>query len=104
MRNGFLIVGTVALALTASAPFFAAEEELTIKGEVVDTSCYKKLGTQKSTGSAHVACAVDCAKKGEVLGILTDGDGLFKIVGDYADNNNAKLIPYVGKQVEAKGT
>ena len=34
----------------------------------------------------------------------TDGDGLFKFMGDYTINNNAKLLPFVGKQVEVKGT
>src|SRR5439155_889662 len=33
-----------------------------------------------------------------------DGDGLFRFVGDYTENNNAKLIPFIGKQVEVKGT
>jgi hypothetical protein len=51
-----------------------------------------------------VACALDFAKQGRPLGLLTDGDGLFKFVGDYTDNKNAKLIPFVGKQVQVKGT
>lgn len=47
---------------------------------------------------------MDCAKKGHVLAILTDGDGLLKMIGDYGANNNAKLIDYVGKYVEVCGT
>jgi hypothetical protein len=66
--------------------------------------CYGKQGVAKGTGAAHVSCALDCAKQGKALGLLTDGDGLFKFIGDYTDNDNAKLIPYVGKQVEVKGT
>lgn len=100
-RNvGFL----VAALLLAAAPLLAAGEEVTLKGEVVEVSCYSKQGVAKGTGAAHVRCAIDCAKQGKPLGVLTDGDGLFKFVGDYTENNNAKLIPFIGKQVEVKGT
>jgi len=101
-RNaGLLAVG---LLLAAVAPSRAADQEVTLKGEVVEVSCYSKQGVAKGTGAAHVACALDCAKQGKPLGLLTDGDGLFKFVGDYTDNRNAKLIPFVGKQVQVKGT
>jgi hypothetical protein len=101
-RNaGLLAVG---LLLAAVAPSRAADEEVTLKGEVVEVSCYSKQGVAKGTGAAHVACALDCAKQGKPLGLLTDGDGLFKFVGDYTDNSNAKLIPFIGKQVQVKGT
>jgi len=99
-RNaGFL----VAALLLAAAPSLDAGEEVTLKGEVVEVSCYSKQGVAKGTGAAHVRCAIDCAKQGKPLGVLTDGDGLFKFIGDYTENNNAKLIPFVGKQVEVKG-
>jgi len=99
-NTGFL---TAALLLVA-APVFGAGEELTLKGEVVDITCYSKQGVAKGTGAAHVSCAIDCAKQGKPLGLLTDGDGLFRFVGEYTENNNAKLLPFVGKQVEVKGT
>jgi len=99
-RNaGFL----AAVLLLGAAPLLDAGEEVTLKGEVVEVSCYSKQGVAKGTGAAHVRCAIDCAKQGKPLGVLTDGDGLFKFVGDYTENNNAKLIPFVGKQVEVKG-
>ncbi len=95
----------LALALLLAAPrLHAAGEEVTLRGEVVDVTCYGKQGVAKGTGVAHVSCAMDCAKQGKPLGLLTDGDGLFKFVGDYTENNNAKLLPFVGKQVEVKGT
>ena len=78
-------------------------QEKTLRGEIVEVSCFSK-GVAESTGAAHVACAKECAKKGQALGILTDGDGLIKITGDYAANNYAKLLDYVGKQVEVRGT
>jgi hypothetical protein len=93
----------VALLLVA-APLVAAADEATLKGEVVEISCYTKQGVAKGTGPAHAACALDCVKQGKPLGLLTDGDGLFRFIGDYAENNNAKLIPFIGKHVEVKGT
>jgi hypothetical protein len=100
-RNVALLAVTV---LLGGGTLFAVGEEVTYKGEVVEVSCYSKLGVAKGTGAAHVACALDCAKQGKPLGLLTDGDGLFKFMGDYTANNNAKLLPFVGKQVEVKGT
>ena len=51
-----------------------------------------------------MACAKECASKGQPLAILTDGDGLVKITGDYAANNFAKLTPYIGRHVEVSGS
>src|SRR5438876_11493036 len=97
--------GIVAVALLLAGSWLrAAGEEVTLKGEVVEVSCYSKQGVAKGTGAAHVSCAMDCAKQDKPLGLLTDGDGLFRFVGEYTENNNAKLLPFVGKQVEVKGT
>jgi hypothetical protein len=97
--------GCLALALLlAVPPLQGVGEKVTLRGEVVDVACYSKQGVAKGTGAAHVSCALDCAKQGKPLGLLTDGDGLFKFVGEYTENNNAKLLPFVGKQVEVTGT
>jgi hypothetical protein len=81
-----------------------AQGQLTLRGEVVEVSCFTKLGVAKSTGDAHVACAKECVAKGQALGILTDGDGLIKVTGDYAANKYAKLAPFIGQQVEVQGS
>jgi hypothetical protein len=81
-----------------------AQQQLTLQGEIVEVSCFTKLGVAKSTGDAHVACAKECVAKGQALGILTDGDGLIKIIGDYAANKYEKMLPFIGKQVEVQGT
>jgi hypothetical protein len=91
-------------AAVAMGGFAHAQQPLTLRGEIVEVSCYTKLGIEKSTGAAHTACAKECAAKGQPLAILTDGDGLVKITGDYADEKYAKLLPYVGRQVEVTGT
>ena len=98
-RLMILIVAGVAMSAEVHT-----QQPLTVRGEIVEVSCYTKLGIEKSTGAAHAACAKECAGKGQPLAILTDGDGLLKITGDYAADKYAKLLPYVGRQVEVTGT
>ncbi len=101
-RNVALLAVTV---LLGGGTLFAVGEEVTYKGEVWSRlPATASWAWPKGTGAAHVACALDCAKQGKPLGLLTDGDGLFKFMGDYTANNNANLLPFVGKQVEVKGT
>src|SRR5712691_10967076 len=102
MRKNLLAVVTAAFVLTLSTTLFAAEE--VFKGQIVETSCYTKLGFAKATAPEHVACAKECAAKGLFLGVVTDGDGVFKILGTYAADKYAKLLNYVGKEVEVTGT
>jgi hypothetical protein len=101
MRARLMIVIVAGVAMSAGVH---TQQPLTVRGEIVEVSCYTKLGIEKSTGAAHIACAKECAGKGQPLAILTDGDGLLKITGDYAADKYAKLLPYVGRQVEVTGT
>ena len=101
MRARLMIVIVAGVAMSAGVH---TQQPLTVRGEIVEVSCYTKLGIEKSTGAGHVACAKECAGKGQPLAILTDGDGLLKITGDYAADKYAKLLPYVGRQVEVTGT
>jgi hypothetical protein len=94
----------MAALVTAGAITLSAQQTMTVRGEIVEVSCYSKLGIDKSTGAGHVTCAKDCVSKGQPLAILTDGDGLLKITGDYAANRYAKLVGYIGRQVELTGT
>ena len=57
------------------------------------------------TGAAHADCAKVCIlQKDAAVGILTDGDGLFKIWGSAAKDKYAKVVPYLGQTVEVTGT
>ena len=49
-----------------------------------------------------IACAMACARKGQPVGVLTS-DAIYEITGDYAANNNAKLLDFVAKQVTVTG-
>lgn len=98
MRKILATLAAVALVVGTSS-LFAAEQ--TVKGEVIDVQCHVKRG-DKGHGADHANCATSCAKKGAPLAILAS-DGVYEIAGDYAKDNNAKLIEYVAKTVEAKG-
>ena len=90
--------------LIAQAGVIERSKSMTIRGEVIEISCYQKKGIADGSGAAHAACAKECAQKGLPLGLLTDGDGIFRIVGPLTNDKNAKLLPFLGKRVELSGT
>ena len=102
---------TVGMALAFGATLISQEPvikrsaPLTYTGEIVDISCYKAKGVAGGTGAAHADCAKMCIlQKDAAVGILTDGDGLFKIWGASAKDKYAKVVPYLGQTVEVTGT
>jgi hypothetical protein len=106
-----MVVLTVVLAYALATPLVSQEPvikrsaPLTYTGEIVDVSCYKAKGVAGGTGAAHAECAKVCIlQKDAAVGILTDGDGLFKIWGSAAKDKFAKLQPYIGQTVEVTGT
>ena len=94
-----------AAAAVAQEPVIKRSAPMTLTGEIVDISCYKSKGVAGGTGAAHVDCAKICIlQKDGAVGILTDGDGLFKIWGAAAKDKYAKVMPYIGQTVEITGT
>jgi hypothetical protein len=99
---GLLVAG---VSVAAQEPVIKRSAPMTMTGEIVEISCYKTKGVAGGTGAAHVDCAKICIlEKGAQVGILTDGDGLFKIWGPMAANKYAKVMPFLGQQVEITGT
>lgn len=99
---GLLVLGTT---VTAQEPVIKRSAPMTMTGEIVDISCYKSKGVAGGTGAAHVDCAKICIlQKDAAVGILSDGDGLFKIWGPMAAGKYAKVLPFIGQQVEITGT
>jgi hypothetical protein len=70
-----LLVGGLCFARVA-----AAQDDLTVQGEVVDMACYMAKG---SRGASHKACAQMCAKKGVPIGLLTDAGELYLLLDDH---------------------
>lgn len=96
------IVLSVFAALVFCGRAFA--EEKTIKGEVIDVSCYVAEGAK---GDAHKECAIACIKAGQPAGILDEGTGKVYIAvkeEDHMKNPGTELLPYVAKMVEVKGS
>lgn len=77
-------------------------EATVVRGEVVAVECVLTKG-DGGRGEAHGAHAMAVARRGEPMAILAD-DGLYLVVGDYTANANAKLLDFVARRVEAKGT
>lgn len=69
-------------------------------GEVVDLACF--LG-HDGRGAKHAKCALACLQKGNPVAILADGL-LYAVVSSDHEPPNARLAPFVGKQVAATGT
>jgi hypothetical protein len=106
MRNVLAASIGVLLFVALAAPAFAATE--TVKGRIVDQSCYMK-DMKNNTGVDHkmpadvMGCAVACAKKGNQMALLTDDGKVYSLSGGIAANMNAKLVPHVGHVVEVTG-
>lgn len=78
-------------------------EGKTIKGEVIDVSCYVAEGAK---GDAHKECAIACVKAGQPAGILEEGTDKVYVAAkeeDHMKNPGTELLPYVAKMVEVKG-
>lgn len=97
MRQFFSGIAAFAMVATLGVPAFAKTG--TVKGQVVDQECYlreKKVDADK-------ACAVECAKSGKPLALLTSDGKVYEITGGLAANKNEKLIAHVLHTVEITG-
>jgi len=90
--------------VTLSAPAWA--KTMTVKGQVVDEGCsLREMGNKadKEKASEMEQCAIDCAKRGEPVALLTADGKVYRITGGLAANNNAKLVPHMNHTVEITG-
>jgi hypothetical protein len=103
MRNIIAVVMGAAFVVALSAPAFAKVE--TVKGVLVDSSCYNKdktLTTNAHKGMTET-CAQDCAKKGSPVALVTPEGKVYVVTGDVAANTNAKLVPHMSHVMELTG-
>jgi hypothetical protein len=105
MRRILAAMTAAALVVALGAPAFAKEE--TVKGQIVDQACYLK---EKAANPAKdpianedPACAIECAKKGAPMALVTADGKVYQITGDLAANMNAKIVPHVLHTVEISG-
>jgi len=100
MKKLFACATFAGFAMAMTIPMLASGEK-TVTGQVIDVQC--TLKDKANAGPDHLSCAIACAKRGQPVGILAE-DGIYTITGQYAANNNAKLIEYLAKKVEVTGT
>ena len=106
-RNWLFKTSAVVLGLsTVLSPLasLAADEKdaaqtKTIKGEVVDLMCYLDHGAK---GEKHKGCASTCIKGGGPVGLLTEDDQVYLVVGDHKPIN-AELASKAAETVTLKG-
>ena len=106
MRRMFAGLTVAAFVIALGAPAFATEA--TVKGQVVDMSCYNM--DKSNTGVDHKMpkgdtkdCAIACAKAGRPLALLTSDGKVYEIAGGLAADKNAKLIAHISHTVEVTG-
>ncbi len=101
MTCRFVLVGLILAAPALFGSQAAAQESVTVKGEVVDLACYLSKGLK---GTRHKACAQLCAKKGMPLGVLTETGDVYLLIEDHDDPgpyDAAKGL--AGEQAEVTG-
>ena len=102
MRHFFFLLTAAVFIVSPAVPNLAAGETKTVSGELIEMACYARMGLN-ATGADHAACALRCAEGGSPLGILTADDEIYTITGEMTENENAKLLEFVAKNVTATG-
>jgi hypothetical protein len=95
---------TVLMGPRGPVPVTKRLEPATLHGTIIEISCFRTMGAATVASPEQIACAKAALAKGNgVVGILTDGVGTFQLAGSLTANNFAKLVPYLGKDVDMSG-
>ena len=79
---------------------FVQEREITVKGEVLDMTCYI---AQNLSGPQHAQCARECIRRGLPAGIKTEAGKVYLLTGKPGDSINAQLADYAAQIVTVRG-
>jgi hypothetical protein len=90
-------------ALAAQGPITNRMPPATLRGTIVEVSCFRQQGAATVSTPEQIACAKNRIAADGRLGILTEGDGLFQITGQLTANNFAKLAAFIGQRVDLNG-
>lgn len=80
-----------------ASPVLAKTE--TVSGQLIDQQCY----LMEKKVDADSACAIQCAKSGKPVAVLTADGKVYQVTGGLAANKNAKLAEHMLKKVEITG-
>src|SRR5688500_6582315 len=92
-----------AAALSEQGPITNRMAPATLRGTIVEVTCFRQQGAATVSAPEQIACAKKRVAEDGRLGILTEGDGLFQITGAFSANKYAKLAPFIGQRVDVSG-
>lgn len=100
------ILLTALLCAVSSLGTGYAQEQRTIRGEVVGVACYTDSQQRESANvDAQTSCSLSALKAGEPAGIVDQKTGkLYIAISGDGSNVSDKLLPNVAKLVEVTGT
>lgn len=90
-------------AVSAQGPIVNRMPAATMRGTIVEVTCFRQQGAATVATAEQVGCAKKRVAEDGRLGILTEGDGLFQITGAFSANKYAKLAPFIGQRVDVTG-
>lgn len=95
--GSMLVAGLTVLSFSA----FGQQKTTTLKGEVLDMSCYMGHGAH---GPGHKMCAQMCLNKGLPAGLLTSNGQVYLLVEDHDKANAYKdVIKHAADNVTITG-
>jgi hypothetical protein len=97
MRRFLAGYAAVAFLVASAVPLLA--ETATITGQLVDQECY----LMEKKVEADSTCAVQCAKSGKPVALLTADGKVYEVTGGLAANKNEKLTAHMLHTVEITG-
>ena len=103
MIHKVLVFLLSAAALSAQGPITNRMPATTMRGTIVEVTCFRQQGAATVSTPEQIACAKKRIAEDGRLGILTEGDGLFQVTGPLASNKFAKLAPFIGQRVDLSG-
>ena len=90
----------IALLLLSTLSAFAADDVVTLTGEIVDLHCYTSRGAK---GEEHAGCSNACISRDVPAGLLADNGTLYLLVNEKPMSVKEKIAEKTGKKVTAKG-
>lgn len=97
------VVLATALAICSTLEGSEPTKSSTVKGYVLDSACAFVRNVKKPMGGGQ--CALECAKAGSPLVILTDDGTIYWPISESmpATGQNQRLMEFAGKRVTAQG-
>jgi hypothetical protein len=96
MKTILIVLLLLLLAFTGSA----ADEPVTLTGEIVDLHCYTSRGAK---GEEHAGCSNACLSRDVPAGFLADDGTLYLLVNEKPVSVKDKVAGKAGKKVTVKG-